>query len=74
MAVENLTKVAVSLRLNNGTDSQGNVKTVGVSLGSISMSGYTADKARNVALALSPCLSKTVSRVETTKTFTITAA
>ncbi len=74
MANTTLTKVAVQLRLNNGTDSQGNVKTVGLSLGNLSTANYDADKALAVARLLSPCLTKTVSRVQEVKTSTLTAA
>ena len=59
-------KVSVSARLNNGLDGDGNVVTVGISLGTLSISGYDDAKALSVVSALEPCLSKEVYSVDKT--------
>ncbi len=64
-------KVSVSVRLNNGVDSSGNVQTVSVSLGSLSTTGYDNTKALAVAEALEDCLSLSVYSVEKTYVTTI---
>ena len=74
MAVETMKKVGVSVRLENGTDSSGNMKYVSLSLGNINKDNFDADKALAVVTALAPCLTKTVSSVEKTATSTLTAA
>lgn len=53
-----------NMLLNNGTDSSGNVKTVNVSLGSLSDSGWDATKAMTVIETLSACLSKSLYDVQ----------
>ena len=68
---EALDKIAVNVKLNNGT-SQGVVKTVNVGLGTISTTGYDAQKAMNVVNALGDCLSKPVYTIQAQKTYTLT--
>ena len=70
--ITTLEKIAVKMLLNNGTDSQGNLKTVGVSLGSLSTSGYDASKVLAVVDAIEGCLTKTVSYVQEVRTSTLT--
>lgn len=60
-------RVAVAIKLNNGTDSEGNIKTVSTSLGTLSTSGFDAQKAQNIINALAPCLSKVVYSRELTQ-------
>ena len=74
MAAETLTKVSVRLKLENGTDAEGNMKYVNLSLGSLSKDNFDADKALAVKALLAPCLSKTVGSVEMTQVSEITAA
>ncbi len=74
MAVSTLKKVSVSVKLNNGTDSKGHVKTVSISLGNMSETNYDDDKALAVVSTLSPCLSKTIVSVEKSEISTLTAA
>ena len=74
MANSVLQKVSVSVKLNNGTDAQGNTKTVGISLGSLNKDSFDADKALAIVSALGPCLDKSVESVEKTEVSTITAA
>ena len=74
MANSVLKKVSVSIKLDDGTDSQGNPKTVSVSLGSLSKDSFDADKALAIVDALEPCLNKSVSSVEKTEVSTISEA
>ena len=70
--ITTLEKIAVKMNLNNGTDpTTGEVKTVAVSLGSLSTTGYDAAKALAVASAIEGCLSKTIYSVSEVKTSTI---
>ena len=74
MATTTLEKVAVKMNLNNGTDSQGNVKTVSVNLGSINPSTYDADKVLAITDKIEDILTKTIVSVSEVKTSTIRAA
>ena len=74
MANVTLTKVSVRLKLENGTDAEGNMKYVNLSLGSLSKDNFDTDKALAVKALLAPCLSKTVGSVEMTQVSEITAA
>lgn len=74
MANSSIDKITVNVKLENGTDEAGNIKTVSVSLGNLSEDNYNADKALAVVSLLAPCLSKTVSSVEEVTVKTITAA
>lgn len=68
-----LTKVGVKMLLNNGTDSQtGEVKTVSVSLGSLSPSGYDDNKMMAVVNGIAPCLTKSVYKVKKTMEYDVT--
>lgn len=68
---ETALKDAVSMKLNNGTDASGNIKTVSVSIGSLSTASYDNSKAMAVVNAISPCLSKGVYEVRHTKETTL---
>ena len=74
MAIATVKSIRVSILLDNGTDSQGNVKTVNVQLGNMSETNFDDDKALAVVSALAPCLRKTVISVEKTEVSTLTAA
>ena len=74
MAISTLKKVSASIRLNNGTDMDGNTLTVGISLGNVSKDTFDADKALAIAGLLEPCLSKAVEAVEKTEVSIISAA
>ncbi len=67
-----MTRVAVKMLLNNGTDASGNIKTVSVSLGSLSVTGYDDTKAMAVIAAIGPCLTKSVYSVKKTVDYTMT--
>ncbi len=64
MAYTMLRKIVVNVQLNNGTDSQGNVRTVGVSLGTLSTTGFDTNKIATIIRALAPCFSKSVYSIE----------
>lgn len=74
MASTTLQSLRVNLKLDNGTDAQGNQKTVSISLGNLSKNNFDADDALSVVTALEPCLSKAVLSVEKTEVSTISAA
>lgn len=74
MATATLKKVSVSVKLDNGVDSEGNIKMVSLSLGSMDKDSFNADKALAIVSLLGPCLSKTVEAVEKTEVSTLTAA
>lgn len=66
---QTVTKINFRINLDNGTDADGNVKTVAVSLPALSVSGYDDAKAIAVATALDNLLTKTIysfSKVVTT--------
>lgn len=60
--------VKVQMLLNNGTTQTGQLKTVAVSIGKLSLTNYDAEKALNVADAVSGVLAKDLSEVRQTKT------
>ncbi len=59
-----LKKVSVNVKLDNGTDSLGNVKTVSVNLGTLSVQNFDAAKAMAIVNLLDRCLVKEVYSVE----------
>lgn len=73
MAIEMVTQVSVNLKLENGTDTEGNMKYVSLSLGSLSKDRFDADKVLAIKRLLAPCLSKTVRSVEKVTISTIHA-
>ncbi len=66
-----LDKIAAKMNLNNGLDAQGNVKTVGVNLGSLNPETYDADKVMAIVEGLTPCLTKSVVSVQEVRTSTL---
>ena len=64
-------KIAVNVKLNNGTTATGAVKTVSISLGTMNKSAFDADKVVAIATALAPCLTKSVYRVHRVTTDSI---
>ena len=74
MATTTLKKVSVSIKLDNGTDAEGNQKTVSISLGNLSKDTFDADKALAIVGALEPCLNKMPVSVEKTEVSTLSAA
>ncbi|MBQ7665408.1 MAG: hypothetical protein IJS42_01695 [Synergistaceae bacterium] len=71
-----LTDATVKMLLNNGSDpTTGEIRTVGVSIGSLNASAYDADKALAIASAVSQCLTKTLYRTqEITKNYIAASA
>ena len=74
MAIESIKKLSVTVRLENGRDTSGNMRYVGISLGSLSKDGFDADKALAVVELLKPCLNKSVGYTEKTAVSTLSAA
>lgn len=78
MATSTLSKVTARLKLENGTDAEGNIKTVNLSMGDLSESYFQTNKADAltglwaIRSTLAPILSKTVSAMETVETSEIT--
>lgn len=69
MATSTLEKIAVRMNLVNSTDpTTGEVKTVAVSLGSLSATNYNADKALAVASKIKNILTKTLYSVSEVRT------
>ena len=64
-------KVSVSIKLNNGVDSDGNVQTVSISLGSLNLTGYDDAKALAIVSALDDCLDLPVYSVDKSYVTTI---
>ena len=62
-------KTSVSMKLNNGTDSEGKIKQIGLNLGNLKATDFTsedAQRAQNIINALTQCLSKALLSVEKT--------
>lgn len=74
MASTTLQSLRVSCKLDNGTDSQGNQKTVSINFPTLSKNNFDADDALSVVGALEPCLSKSVLSVQETRVSGISAA
>ena len=66
-----LDKVSVKMKLNNGRDSAGNVKTVTSNLGNLDPNGYDATKAVAVIEALTPLFSKGVHTIVEVDEYTL---
>ncbi len=73
MAVSTIKTVSVSVKLENGHDSEGNMKYVSTSLGTVSKDNFDDDKALAIVELLKPCLAKTVGSTEKHVTSVITA-
>lgn len=71
MSVETLKKRTCSIKLENGTDSSGNVRYVSLNIGSLNASRWDGDKALAIVGALESCLNKTIGFVEPTATYTL---
>lgn len=57
MATVTTQKIAVGLRLNNGTSDTGSIRVATVNLPSLSLTGYDDSLALAMVNVLSPCLS-----------------
>ena len=62
--VSEVSSLSVSLRLNNGYDSNGNVATVSVSLPAINCNNFDPQKAYNIVNLVEPCLLKSLFSVQ----------
>lgn len=66
-----VTKIQCKVLLDNGVDAKGNVKTVSISLPTVSRTGYTDARFIAVSEALEPCLDKTVYALNKVETSTV---
>lgn len=64
MATSTVEKIQCRIKLDNGTDAQGNVKTLSVSFPTVSVSGYTDARFLAVSQAVQPCLTHTIYSLE----------
>lgn len=64
-------KIAVNFKLNNGTTTTGQVKTVSVSLGKMDKDHFDADKIAAIATVIAPCFTKSVYKVHKVETSAI---
>lgn len=74
MATETLTAIKASMLLNNGTDSQGNVKTTAVSIGTLNPNTWDGDKALAIMDKIENILTKTIVRGQVVRTATLQAS
>ena len=65
-------KIAVNLVLNNGTTKTGAAKFANVPMGTMSISGFDADKAIAVASLISSCLENTLVELRKIETSMLT--
>lgn len=73
MAARTITeKIAVNLKLNNGTTTTGKVKTVSVSIGKLNKDAFDADKALAVAGLIAECLDKSLYETQKVETSQLT--
>ena len=74
MAVSTLVRLTARLKLENGTDAEGNMKYVNQALGDLNESYYSSntsaaiDKLNAIRVAIGPTLSKTIGALETVAT------
>lgn len=74
MATTTLTKVQSYMLLNNGTDAQGNVKTVKQNIGSLNAAEWNADKALTIMDKIENILTKTIVTAQVVQTSTLQAS
>lgn len=80
MATSTLVRLTARLKLENGTDADGNMKYVNQALGDLSESYYSSNtaeainKLNAIRTAIAPTLSKTVGALETVATSEISNA
>lgn len=74
MATSTLVRLTGRLKLENGTDSEGNMKYVNQALGDLNEAYYTSNQAEAInklnaiRVAIGPTLSKTIGSLETVAT------
>lgn len=74
MAVSTLVRLTARLKLENGTDAEGNMKYVNQALGDLNESYYSSNtaeainKLNAIRVAIGPTLSKTIGALETVAT------
>jgi len=73
MATETSTKITYTMKLRNGVDDQGNVKTVNLNLGKLSLMGFNVQNAANLASLLTQVLDKSVTGEYIARTALVTS-
>lgn len=73
MAVETVYSRKLRAMLDNGTTTSGTVKTLTQSLGELNKDAWDVDKAYAIGALLSPCLTKSIYRLEDVATYSITS-
>lgn len=68
---ETLSAVKGNLVLNNGTSVSGATLKKNISIGTLNPSAWDLDKFANIAVALSPMMSKSLLSVQDVKTFDV---
>jgi len=71
VARSELTAMAARLRLENGSDSEGNIKYINQSIQRVSDTGYTDDKFMALVAAIEPVLAKTIGGAQKTATYNV---
>lgn len=69
-----LKKVSVALKVNNGLDAHGSIKTASINLGPLSTANFDAGKAMAIVNLIQPCLENTRHSVEKIEVSTLTEA
>lgn len=73
MAARTVTeKIAVNLKLNNGSTSTGAVRTITLSMGKMNKDAFDADKALAISRLIAACLTKSVYETVKVETSQIT--
>ena len=73
MAARTVTeKIAVNLKLNNGSTSTGAVRTITLSMGKMNEDAFDADKALAISRLIAACLTKSVYETVKVETSQIT--
>lgn len=65
-------KIAVNLKLNNGSTSTGAVRTITLSMGKMNKDAFDADKALAISRLIAACLTKSVYETVKVETSQIT--
>lgn len=65
-------KIAVNLKLNNGSTSTGAVRTITLSMGKMNKDAFDADKALAISSLIAACLTKSVYETVKVETSQIT--
>lgn len=71
MATETVKSVRVNVKLENGTDNEGNTVYVDLPLGNINKNTFNANRVISIVSVLEPCITRNIFSVEKITTSTI---